>query len=504
MKFIIKPFAEIMVKSKGVRKRYLGFLQFNLQTQFKEISSEIKVSVHYDKLEINIRDEQTIEKMQKEITTIEKILSRTPWVESFIEVETHDVCDLTLMAKKAEEVYIDRIKDKTFCVRVKRTGKHDFTSIELERHIWAHLLKTLDDKYWIHGKVNMKKPQVTVYMEIKDENLYVVKNSGLGIWGFPVSSQDKVISLLSGWFDSGVAAFSMMKRGCKVDFLFFNLWGNAHELWVKQVAYYLNKNFSAGYKASIVSVPFENVVKHLVTKTDHKYRGIILKRCMLKVADTLAQKYKYCALVKGDSIGQVSSQTLKNIHVVDKASDTVVLRPLISFNKQEIVDISKQIGTHDFACNMPEYCGVISDRPSVGANVADVLAEEENFDFSLLDEAIENRKNSRVTDILDHVQNESEEIEFKNFPTDNDIIIDIRDPETIKKSPLKVDGREVLEIPFYDINNEFAKLDQSNKYLLSCEKWVLSKLHGLYLLEKWFTNVAVFKPLQADKTCGTL
>ncbi|MGB2111209.1 MAG: hypothetical protein ACPHY8_05185 [Patescibacteria group bacterium] len=121
MKFIIKPFSEIMVKSKGVRKRYLGFLQFNLQAQFKEISPEIKVSVHYDKLEINIRDEKTIERMQNEISTIEKILYRTPGVESFIEVETHDVCDLDMMAKKAEEVYIDRIKDKTFCVRVKRT-----------------------------------------------------------------------------------------------------------------------------------------------------------------------------------------------------------------------------------------------------------------------------------------------------------------------------------------------------------------------------------------------
>ncbi len=504
MKFIIKPFSEIMVKSKGVRKRYLGFLQFNLQAQFKEISPEIKVSVHYDKLEINIRDEKTIERMQNEISTIEKILYRTPGVESFIEVETHDVCDLDMMAKKAEEVYIDRIKDKTFCVRVKRTWKHDFSSLDLEKHIWAHLLITLDNTYGIHGKVSMKNPEVTVYMEIKDENLYVVKNTGYGIWGFPVWAQDKVVSLLSGGFDSGVAAFSMMKRGCKVDFLFFNLWGTAHELWVKQVAYYLNKNFSAGYKATIVSVPFENVVKHLVTKTDHKYRGIILKRCMLKVADFLAQKYNYCALVKWDSLGQVSSQTLKNIHVVDKASDTVVLRPLISFNKQEIVDISKQIWTYDFACNMPEYCGVISDRPSVWAKVSQVSQEEENFDFSLLDEAIENRSTNRVDDILQHVQDESDEIEYKNFPTDNDVIIDLRDPDSIKKSKLKVDGRHVLEIPFYDINNEFSKLDQSKKYLLSCEKWVLSKLHGLYLLEKWFSNVAVFKPLEADKACGTI
>lgn len=501
MKFIIKPFSEIMIKSKGVRKRYLGFLQYNLQAQFKEICPELKVSVYYDKLEVNLRKLDLIGSF--EIYQIEKILSRTPWVESFLEVETHEVCDFDSMAQKAEDIYLDKIKDKTFCVRVKRSGKHDFTSIELERYIWGHLLKKLDSE-WIKWKVQVKKPQITVSLEIKDENVYVVKNTGYGIGGFPIGTQDKVISLLSWGFDSGVAAYSMMKRWCKVDFLFFNLGGSAHELWVKQVAYYINKNFSAGYKANIVTIPFEKVVKELVTNTDHKFRGIILKRCMLKVADFLAQKYNYFALVKWDSIGQVSSQTLKNLHVVDKASDTVVLRPLIAFNKQEIVNISKQIGTYDFACNMPEYCGVISDKPSVWAKVSDVLDEESRFDFSLLDEAIENRKTAKVTDILSHVQNESEEIEYKNFPTDNDVIIDLRDPETIKKSPLKIEWREVLEIPFFDINNEFGKLDQTKNYLLSCEKWVLSKLHGLYLLEKWFTNVAVFKPLEADKTCGSL
>jgi thiamine biosynthesis protein ThiI len=113
-----------------------------------------------------------------------------------------------------------------------------------------------------------------------------------------------------------------------------------------------------------MTIPFEAVVKELVTNIGHKYRAIILKRCMLKVADQLAQAHKYYAIVKGDSLGQVSSQTLKNMFVIDKASQTLILRPLIGFNKQEIIDITKMIGTYDFACNMPEYCGVISDRPS--------------------------------------------------------------------------------------------------------------------------------------------
>ncbi|MCP4522692.1 MAG: tRNA 4-thiouridine(8) synthase ThiI [Candidatus Gracilibacteria bacterium] len=503
MKFIIRPFAEIMIKSKPVRKKYMQALQRNIRIKTRDVSENIKISIFYDKLEVNLKDTDLMEQEKENIPAIKKILSRTPGVESFLEVESHEICDMDLMVEKAAEIYLDQIKDKTFCVRIKRTGKHEFTSTQLERHIGGGLLKKLD-ALGINGKVQMRNPEVTVSLVVKDENLYVIKSTGRGLGGYPIGMQEKVVSLLSGGFDSGVAAYSLMKRGCKVDFLFFNLGGSAHELGVKQVAYYLNNQFSAGYRANIITVPFENVVKELVTNTDHKYRAIILKRCMLKIADILSKENEYYAIVKGDSLGQVSSQTLKNMFAIDRAAESLVLRPLITFNKQEIIDISKQIGTYDFACNMPEYCGVISNKPATGASLEKVLKEEARFDDSLLTQAFENKKVECVTDILNQVQNHSDDIEYKNFPTDEDIIIDIRDPQAIAKTPFSVKGRDVLQIPFFDINNEFAKLDQTKKYLLYCDKGVMSKLHGLYLLEKGFTNIAVLQLLESDKVCGTL
>ena len=465
----------------------------------KKISDNLKVNLFYDKLEVNIIN-TNIEK-DFEIKEIKKALSRVPGIESFIEVEFHLVIDKDNIVEKAAEIYLDQIKDKTFCVRVRRSWKHDFTSTELEKYVWAWLLIRLD-QIWISWKVQMKKPEVTVHLEVRDENLYVVKSIWYGTGWYPVWMQDRVVSLISGWFDSWVSTYSMMKRGCKVDFLFFNLGGSAHELWVKQVAYYLNNQFSSWYNARIVTVPFEHVVKELVTNIDHKYRAIILKRCMLKVADILAQEHEYYAIVKWDSLGQVSSQTLKNMFVIDKASQTLVLRPLISYNKQEIVDITKKIWTYDFACNMPEYCWVISDKPATWAKLEKVLKEEEKFASELLSQAIENKKVEKVWDIIHQSQSDSDEIEFKNFPTDDDVIIDIRETETVKKSPFEIKWREVLNIPFHDINNEFKNLDQTKDYILYCEKWVMSKLHGLYLLEKWFKNVAVYRPLESDKICA--
>ncbi|QFR39710.1 tRNA 4-thiouridine(8) synthase ThiI [Candidatus Gracilibacteria bacterium 28_42_T64] len=501
MKFIIKPFSEIMIKSKPVRKRLLQTLQYNLNLRVKALNSNLKVSIFYDKLELNIKDPDG--ETEFDLVAIKKALSRTPGIESFLEVESHEICDFDAILEKAAEVYLNQIKDKSFVVRVKRSGKHDFTSVELERYVGAGLLKKLDT-LGIHGKVDVKTPEIKVAIEVKDENLYIVKNTGYGMGGYPTGAQDKIISLISGGFDSGVSTYSMMKRGCKVDFLFFNLGGSAHELGVKQVAYFLNNQFSVGYSANIITVPFEKLVRELVTNIHHKYRAIILKRCMLKIADQISQEQDYYAIVKGDSLGQVSSQTLKNMFVIDKASDTLVLRPLIAFNKQEIVNITKQIGTYDFACNMPEYCGVISDKPSTGAKLEDVLKEEKNLDLSILEEAFINKKVAKVTDVINQIQTGNNDIEYSNFALENDVVIDVRDPENIKKKPLVIEGKENLEIPFYDINNVFKDLDQSKTYLLYCDKGVMSKLHGLYLKEKGFGNVKVFKVLEKDKTCGTL
>lgn len=501
MKFLIRPFSEIMIKSKSVRKRYLSILQTNISLWLKKIESDIKVHLFWDKLEVNyIWDLE-----ESKLVQVRKILSRTPWVESFLEVQAFVLPEIDLESssgwqivfdfifEKTRVFYLDKIENKNFVVRVKRSWNHSFSSIDLERYIWWWLLK-----YSKNSKVNLKNPDITVNIEIKDDNLFLVKDRFEWIWGYPVGTQDKVLSLISGWFDSWVSTFQMMKRWARVDFLFFNLWWSAHELWVKQVSNYLWSNFSAWYKARFITVPFEDIVAELLTKISSKYRAIILKRLFLMVADKLACEHKYYAIVKWDSLWQVSSQTLKNMFVVDKASDTLVLRPLISFNKQEIVDITKKIWTYSFACNMPEYCWVVSDKPSTGAKLDDVLKDEQNFDLSLLDKAIENKKVEDVSKMLLDI-NESWTIDISYVPWENEVVIDIREADKIKKEALILDEVEIINIAFFEINNKFKDLDQTKTYLLYCDKWVLSNLHALYLREQGFNNIKVYRLL--DKWC---
>ena len=222
--------------------------------------------------------------------------------------------------------------------------------------------------------------------------------------------------------------------------------------------------------------------------------GVVLKRMMMRAAAQVAEKMGIQALVTGEALGQVSSQTLTNLNVIDRVTETLILRPLTAYDKQDIINIARTIGTEDFAKTIPEYCGVISKKPTVKAILSKVEAEEENFDFAILDKVV---AETRVFDIRD-IGNESEaEIHavdtLDNIP-ENSVVLDIRSPDEEDENPLALDGVEIMHLPFYKLATQFGDLDKSKDYLLYCDQGVMSKLQALYLLGTGFTNVKVYRP----------
>lgn len=501
MKILIKPFSEIMIKSKPVRRRHLNYLQNNLNLAIKQIDPLLKAHFSWDRGEVKCEKELSV--FQQNM--LEKTLQLTPGIESYLLVEQHDITDILsqdtdkifdYIFQKTREVYESKVAWKSFAVRVKRAGTHSFSSLELERYIGGWFLE--------HTKVSwvsLKNPEIKVELEVRDRNLNIITKTQKTIGGYPIGCQEKVLSLISWGFDSWVSSFSMMKRWCKVDYLFFNLWGSAHEIGVKQVAQYLRKTIGAWYKASFITVDFEPVIAELLQKVESRYRGVILKRLFLDVASRISDEIGYMALVKGDSLGQVSSQTLANMHVIDQASTNLLFRPLIGMNKQEIIDISKQIGTYNFACNMPEYCGVISDNPATAAKMEKIVKQEAYINYDIVSQAVEDKKIIKIDQVIDNINENNIEIPVVHLVGDTDVVIDIREDEKRKKDPLKIEKVEILEIPFFEINHVFGDLDQTKNYLLYCEKGVLSNLHALYLKEKDFENVKIFRPISADSSC---
>ncbi len=484
MKFIVKLFPEITIKSKPVRKRFIQRLQSNLQVILRRIDERAHVSGQWDKIIV----ETQVEDADK-IAALIDALQRTPGIAYFLEVKQYPLGTFEEVFQLTREVYAQRLVGKRFVVRVKRAGKHDFTSNDLARYVGGGLLQHTEA-----AGVDLHTPEVTVSLEVRDQSLFVVEQRYPGLGGFPLGSQEGVLSLISGGFDSTVSSYMTMKRGCKTHYCFFNLGGAAHETGVKQVSHFLWKKYGSSHRVKFVTVPFEAVVAEILTKVHHSQMGVVLKRMMMRAGARVAERLKIEAIVTGESVAQVSSQTLPNLAVIDSVINTLVLRPLIVTDKQDIVDTAKAIGTYDFAKSMPEYCGVISDRPTTHAKLDRIEKEEAEFDFEVLEQAIVSAQAMRIDQIEAEAQSQVE-VETQQQVTSAEVIIDVRHPDEEERDPLTVDGVELVKIPFYNLATEFAKLDAARDYLLYCDRGVMSQLHALYLKDQGYTNVKVYRPV---------
>lgn len=302
------------------------------------------------------------------------------------------------------------------------------------------------------------------------------------------------MTLVSGGFDSTVAAHQMIRRGVKSHFLFFNLGGSAHENGVKEVSYYLWKKYGSSHRVLFVSVPFEAVVEAILTQVPDRYMGVVLKRMMMRAAEKVATDLGIPAVVTGEALAQVSSQTLPNLSHIDEVTDLLVLRPLIVTGKPDIIDQARAIGTASYAEKMPEFCGVISRKPNAACKRTDVHAAEADFDWTVLDEAIASAKRESIETLTWHSQDDLSMGINTVSEADQAVVIDVRHPAEADDAPLPEIDAPIMQIPFYSLNRKFAELDQAQQYLLYCDKGVMSKLHAMHLQDAGFTNVGVYAP----------
>ncbi|MDU7867141.1 MAG: tRNA uracil 4-sulfurtransferase ThiI, partial [Pantoea sp.] len=399
MKFIIKLFPEITIKSPSVRLRFIKILASNIRNVLKTVSDEIAVVRYWDHIEVRSKNPALGEIIPDELT-------RIPGIHHVLAVEDREYTDIHHIFEQTLAQYRDSLEGKSFCVRVKRRGKHSFSSQDVERYVGGGLNQHIES-----ARVQLKNPDVTVNLEVEENRLTLVTARYEGLGGFPIGTQEDVLSLISGGFDSGVSSYMLLRRGSRVHYCFFNLGGAAHEIGVRQVAHYLWNRFGRSHRVRFVAINFEPVVGEILEKVDDGQMGVVLKRMMVRAASMIAERYGVQALVTGEAVGHVSSQTLTNLRLIDNASDTLILRPLISHDKEHIIKIAREIGTEDFASTMPEYCGVISKSPTVKAVKAKIEAEEQNFDFDILNRVVEEATNVDIRTIAEQTEEEVVEVE---------------------------------------------------------------------------------------------
>ncbi len=482
MKFIVKIHPEVMVKSESVRKRFTKILESNIRNILKRKSDSMAVINRRDHIEVSLKD-------ATEHEIAREVLTHTPGIHHVLEVYQIEFTDLHHIFEIVLPEVRDQIEGKTFCVRVKRRGLHDFSSIEVERYVGGGLNQAVQS-----ASVRLKQPDVTVNLEVDHGKVNVVRNRHKGLGGFPLGTQENVLSLISGGFDSGVSSYLHIKRGSKVHYCFFNLGGAAHEIGVQQTAYYLWEKFGSSAKVKFISVDFEPVVAEILENIEDGQMGVVLKRMFVRAASLIAEKYGIQALVTGEALGQVSSQTLTNLRQIDNVTDTLILRPLINWDKEDIIQLARQIGTEDLAKTMPEYCGVISKKPTIKAVKEKLEAQEKKFNFDVLDKVVFEARTIDIRDIEKQSQEKAPQIEWVDDIDKDAVVLDIRSPEEEDECPLEIDGAQVIHIPFFRLATKFDELDPSKTYLLYCDRGVMSRLQALYLRDKGHLNVKVYRP----------
>ncbi len=248
-----------------------------------------------------------------------------------------------------------RVADRTFAVRVKRRGSHTWRSPDLAVAVGSLLVAA-------GGRVDLTAPEEAVSVRVIDDRAYLVVEHSEGAAGLPLGTQESVLCLVSGGFDSAVAAWMMMSRGCPVDFVHFSL-NCAQSDHALAVGRALWDTWGHGTDPTVHLVDFQPVKDALVDHVEPRLRQITLKVMMGKAASAIAEQEGIQALVTGDSIGQVSSQTLPHLVAVSEASKLPILRPLAGLPKETIIGIAREVGTAELSARAREVCDLSEGRP---------------------------------------------------------------------------------------------------------------------------------------------
>lgn len=283
----------------------------------------------------------------------------------------------------------------TFRISAKRSDKRlTLTSMEIARDIGAAVCEETGKK------VSLKDPDITVYLELLAKEVYYAIRKIQGPGGMPVGVSGKVACLISGGIDSPVAAYRMMKRGCRVLFVHFSgrpLVSRASEEKVRELVQLLT---SHQYTSKLYIVPFGEIQQDIVASAPAPYRVVLYRRVMIRIAEELARREQCWGLVTGDSLGQVASQTPENLTVIEEAAELPILRPLIGMDKVEITDQARQIGSFATSIEPDQDCCSLftPPHPSTRTRLDDILKVERLFDIDgLVKQGLDKAEMSQFT-----------------------------------------------------------------------------------------------------------
>ncbi|MGH7699485.1 MAG: tRNA uracil 4-sulfurtransferase ThiI [Gemmatimonadales bacterium] len=447
--FLVRLASEIATKARGTRRRFQQRLVRNIRDALRAAGIEASVEDCWSRLYVETGDRSAGGRV-----------AAVFGVGSVSEVEARIPADLGEIVRIGEALYADRVRGRTFAVRSHRAGRFPFGTQDVRVQLGAALDR--------HGDVDLDHPEVTVTVELREREAFLYSGRIPGAGGLPLGVEGKAVALISGGFDSPVAAWLMLKRGIALEYVFCNLGGAAYERSVLGVVKVLADQWSFGERPVIHVVDFERPLEELRRTVQPRYWQVVLKRLMYRAAAAVAGAVRAEAIVTGEAVGQVSSQTLGNLAAISDAVTLPLFRPLLGLDKNEIIQRAERIGTAALSAQIREYCDIAQARPVTHASPRAARGEESKMDLGALDEAVAARK---VVDLrsLQAVDLVAPYLFAEEVP-DEAIVIDCREPQHY--GAWHYPGAERRDLG--DLAAQFKQLDKTRRYVLYCSFGVQS------------------------------
>ncbi|HHU56058.1 MAG TPA: tRNA 4-thiouridine(8) synthase ThiI [Acholeplasmataceae bacterium] len=280
-----------------------------------------------------------------------------------------------------------RPKNKfTFKVETNRGDKnYPLTSIEISQHVARLVLPRVEGM-----SVDVHNPDLTLFIDLRSEGTYIYTEVIPGIGGYPSGIAGNGLIMISGGIDSPVATYLALRKGINLDAIHFASPPYTSDMALQKVIDILERlaAYTGTGKITLYNVPFTTIQMKINQKANHKYVVTLMRRAMYKIADMVARKGNYDCLINGESIGQVASQTLESMKVVNEVTNLPIIRPLATYDKQEIIKIARNIKTYDISIRPYEDCCTIfvPEHPIIRPKLEDVIIEESkcNLDESII------------------------------------------------------------------------------------------------------------------------
>ena len=381
MKIILIKYGELTTKS-GNRKLFINILYNNI----KKALENYNVNIIRNRVRMFIETEDNIDEIVSILKNIFGIHSVV--VANRVNTNIKDIEDSVLKIAK-------EIEFKTFKVETDRADKRfPIPSMEFSKRVGALLLKNIDNI-----KVDVHNPDYLVKIEIREDYTYIYEKELPASGGYPVGVAGKGLLMLSGGIDSPVAGYLAMKRGIRLECVYFESPPHTSEMAKNKVKTLVEKLTEYDANITLNVVKFTDIQEAIYKNIDPTYMITIMRRMMYRIAEKIMEKEGLLCLINGESVGQVASQTLTSMKVINSVTNVPVIRPVACLDKLEIIDISRKIGTYETSILPYEDCCTIflPKHPVIHPNMEKAIFYEKSFDYeSLIEIAVNTRERIKI------------------------------------------------------------------------------------------------------------